>query len=136
MSEHTTGQDGAAVSSRDSSKESTLQTATTPPQQQGGSQSQEPDRGPDQEASSEPKQDEAAARKPVQLKSHFRGMPKDWPINRSKFRTFRLIKSPQLTPPKTRTSEGKRSHGPLSPDSTGGQASMSAERLQRQVDGI
>ncbi|KAK6065628.1 hypothetical protein SCUP234_12468 [Seiridium cupressi] len=35
-------------------------------------------------ASTEVKDDAAPARQPVQLKSHFKGMPKDWPINRNK----------------------------------------------------
>lgn len=35
------------------------------------------------DASSAAKEDDAPVREPVQLKSHFKGMPKDWPINKS-----------------------------------------------------
>ncbi|ETS73209.1 hypothetical protein PFICI_15154 [Pestalotiopsis fici W106-1] len=83
MSEHTS-RDGA------NSKASEPSTAT-PTQHEGSNQAQEPVRGHGRDedggddAASQSKETDTSARKPVQLKSHFRGMPKDWPINRSKY---------------------------------------------------
>lgn len=65
---------GASVEANPSDSSTNKQTEAV--QTQGSNQDA-------QDANTATKEDDAPVREPVQLKSHFKGMPKDWPINKS-----------------------------------------------------
>lgn len=107
MSDHT-GQGGTIAKVSDDQP-----TATATQHDGSNDQAHDPlqgtGRGDDgSDAASESKETDAPARQPVQLKSHFRGMPKDWPINRSKYipaGALPLLENLGLTPFKRKSSK-------------------------------